>query len=66
MDGDVVQIERTEEWGEDEGLGTTRTLTESGWEVSDYLDPGDDWGRMPDGSYLSPDGLTRTWPPTAD
>lgn len=49
--------------------GTTMALTQEGWEVSDYIDPADDWTPMDDGSYQSPDGALRTWPlvnPTPD
>lgn len=42
--------------------GSTFTLHDGGgWEASDYLAPEDDWTLLPDGSYESPDGLTRTW-----
>jgi hypothetical protein len=61
MDSDVMQ-DRTDELLDEEDGGATLVLTEAGWETTDYLDPGDDWGRLPDGSYLSPDGLIRTWP----
>ena len=64
MDVDVMDTERTDLEDDDEG-GATRVLTEAGWEEAEYLDPGDDWGRLSDGSYLSPDGRIRTWPPTA-
>lgn len=66
MVDDVMQVERTPEEDEDEVGGATRVLTDLGWEASDYLDPGDDWARQSDGSYVSPDGLTRTWPPLAE
>jgi hypothetical protein len=42
--------------------GSTYVLTGDGWEVSDYVDPADDWSLQSDGSYLSPDGAVRTWP----
>ena len=65
MDGNVVQEERTEfDIGETD-LGSTMVLTDAGWEASTYLDPGDDWVLQADGSYVAPDGLTQTFPPTA-
>jgi hypothetical protein len=42
--------------------GVTRVLTEEGWEESIYIDPGDEWRLLDDGSWASPDGLTRSWP----
>ena len=42
--------------------GTTFVLTELGWEAAEYTDPEEDWSTLEDGSYLSPDGTTRTWP----
>jgi len=42
--------------------GSTFALGGEGWEASDYQDPEEDWSLLPDGSYLSPDGTTRTWP----
>jgi hypothetical protein len=41
--------------------GSTLILGEDGWEASDYVDPADDWVLLPDGSYQSADGSTRTW-----
>ena len=41
---------------------STVSLTDEGWEASDYIDPGDDWALQADGSYLSPDGTLRSWP----
>lgn len=64
MYSDVMQ-DRTEDLVEEDEGGATLILTDAGWETADYVDPGDDWGRLPDGSYLSPDGLIRTWPPAA-
>lgn len=49
--------------------GTTATLTTEGWQATDFEDPGDDWRLLPDGTWESPDGLTRTFPldaPTGD
>ena len=49
--------------------GTTATLTEEGWQATDYEEPGEDWRLLPDGSWESPDGLTRSYPldtPTGD
>ncbi len=41
--------------------GTSMALTPEGWEVSDYVEPADDWVREDDGSLSSPDGSIRTW-----
>mgnify|MGYP001584499067 CR=1 FL=1 len=41
--------------------GVTCVLGEQGWEIADYVEPGSDWERQDDGSYLSPDGTARTW-----
>ncbi len=46
---------------EEPDVGTSYTLTADGWEVADYQEPGRDWTLREDGSYESPDGLTRTW-----
>ena len=62
MDPNVAQDERTDYDITEQDPGSTMILTESGWEAADYIDPGDDWGLMPDGSYLSPDGVIRTFP----
>ena len=42
--------------------GDSFTLSAEGWQRVDYMEPGDDWVLTSDGSYESPDGLTRTWP----
>lgn len=42
--------------------GTTMVLLETGWEVSAYVEPGDDWLMLADGSFVSPDERMRTWP----
>jgi hypothetical protein len=42
--------------------GATRVLTQDGWEETIYVDPDDDWQPRGDGSWESPDGLTRSWP----
>jgi hypothetical protein len=44
--------------------GSTRVLSESGWEEVDYVDPAEDWHLLGDGSWESPDGQTRSWPLT--
>jgi hypothetical protein len=44
--------------------GTSRVLTESGWEDAGYVDPAEDWHLLADGSWESPDGRTRSWPLT--
>ena len=41
--------------------GSTFTFGAEGWEAVDYVDPMDDWTLQSDGSFASPDGLTRTW-----
>ena len=41
--------------------GSTARLTPEGWERIEYMEPGDDWSLQDDGSYLAPDGRTRTW-----
>jgi hypothetical protein len=65
MDGNVAQDERTEFEMEPLEAGSTAVLTDAGWETALYVDPGDDWVRQDDGSYLSPDGRTWSFPPTA-
>ncbi len=47
---------------EEDAPGTSVTLTEEGWQSVDYMEPGDDWTPLEDGSYESPDGTMRTWP----
>ena len=42
--------------------GTTRMLTAEGWQLVEYVDPDDDWALQDDGSWLAPDGITRSWP----
>jgi hypothetical protein len=42
--------------------GVTRVLTDEGWEEATYVDPGNDWRLLDDGSWASPDGRTRSWP----
>ena len=48
---------------EEDLAGTTSVLTGEGWETALYVAPGDDWIPQSDGSYASPDGMTRSWPP---
>jgi hypothetical protein len=53
--------------GADEGMeghepGSTFVFGPDGWEAVDYVDPSTDWDLQPDGSFVSPDGSTRTWP----
>jgi hypothetical protein len=55
----------TEDGGDEEQAGTLSTtvvLTADGWEDADYVEPGDDWRLLADGSYLSLDGTLRSWP----
>ena len=47
---------------EDHEPGTTRTLTSEGWEEALYVEPDDTWRLLDDGSWLSPDERTRSWP----
>jgi hypothetical protein len=42
--------------------GTTAVLTVDGWEAVPYVDPDDSWALQEDGSWMAPDGLTRSWP----
>ncbi|HEX6869015.1 MAG TPA: hypothetical protein VF119_09435 [Candidatus Limnocylindrales bacterium] len=42
--------------------GSTFVLGDEGWEPVDYVAPGDDWLVQADGSFLSPDERTRSWP----
>jgi hypothetical protein len=42
--------------------GSTFILGPEGWETAEFIDPEDDWRLLADGSYLSPDGATRSWP----
>lgn len=58
----VVDKSRPEDEIEAQEPGSTYVLSEEGWEVSDYVDPADDWSLLADGSLLSPDGAIRTWP----
>ena len=60
---ELTQLEeRTEEDLDLQEAGSTFALGGEGWESSDYIDPGDDWSLLADGSYMSPDGTLRTWP----
>jgi hypothetical protein len=64
-------IESTEmlEFDETAEPGTTAVLTEEGWQVTDYEAPAAGWQLLSDGSWESPDGLTRSFPndaPTGD
>jgi hypothetical protein len=47
----------------DEAAATSSTavLTEEGWQVTDYEEPGQDWRLLGDGSWESPDGRTRSF-----
>jgi hypothetical protein len=54
--------ERDEDELEAEAAGTTMVLTDTGWEGSDHVEPGDDWRPLADGSWVSPDERIRTWP----
>jgi hypothetical protein len=63
MDEPVTVVELAEDEIDVDDAGSTFALGADGWEASDYLEPAGDWTSQPDGSYLSPDGLTRSWPP---
>lgn len=61
--GDALELEEPGE------PGTTTLLTEEGWQAVPYEEPGDGWRLLPDGSWESPDRLTRSFPldtPTGD
>ncbi len=60
MDEPIIKEERAEDEGELETPGTTMVLTEEGWEASEFINPESDWSLLDDGSYLSPDGRSRT------
>ena len=62
MDELMTTEERAEDDLDPPEAGSTVSLTDEGWEASDYIDPGDDWALQVDGSYLSPDGTLRSWP----
>jgi hypothetical protein len=62
MDELMTLDERAEDELDDQEPGATFALGGEGWESADYVDPGDDWSLLSDGSYLSPDGTVRTWP----
>ena len=62
MDELMELDERAEEDLDVQEAGSTFAFGGEGWESSDYIDPGDDWSLLADGSYLSPDGTFRTWP----
>jgi hypothetical protein len=62
MDELMTVGERAEDELEAQEAGSTFFLGGEGWEASDYVDPADDWTLLADGSWLSPDGTTRTWP----
>ena len=62
MDETIAIAESAEDEIEAQDAGSTFALGREGWEASDYIDPEDDWSLLSDGSFLSPDGLTRTWP----
>ena len=42
--------------------GVTRVLTDEGWDDALYIEPGDDWILLEDGSWSSPDGRIRSRP----
>ncbi len=54
--------DRSEDELPDQAPGTSVILTGQSWEEADYVEPGDDWNVLADGSYVSPDGAIRSWP----
>jgi hypothetical protein len=58
----MVESAESVEFEEAGDPGTTAVLTEEGWQVTDYEEPGQDWRLLQDGSWESPDGLTRSFP----
>ena len=44
------------------GPTSSRLTEDGGWESVDFVEPDADWQEQPDGSFLSPDGATRSWP----
>lgn len=58
----MTLIERDQDEARDLAPGQSVVLTPDGWEAAEYLEPGDDWTAQEDGSFVSPDGLIRTWP----
>ncbi len=56
---DLFAADALEEPGEP---GTSFALTDEGWQAIAYEAPGDDWELLPDGSFRSVDGLTRSFP----
>ena len=57
----IVDDQRDEEVDELDP-GRSFSLGNEGWEPVDYVVPGEDWVVQPDGSFLSPDERTRSWP----
>ena len=62
MDDPIIVAERAEDEIEAQEPGSTVAIGPEGWEASAYIDPDDDWSLLPDGSFLSSDGMVRTWP----
>jgi hypothetical protein len=58
----ILGDERDQDELDEQVPGTTVVLTSSGWESAAYVDPGDDWRPLEDGSWVSTDGLIRSWP----
>ena len=57
----VNELEQTIDDLGHEDPGSTKVLTEEGWETADFVAPEADWHLENDGSFMSPDGRTRTW-----
>jgi hypothetical protein len=62
MDERIALDRRVDEEMEAPEAGSTFVFGVDGWEAVDYVDPTADWSLQPDGSFVSPDGSTRSWP----
>ena len=54
--------EQPEDEIDEQEPGSTFVLGAEGWESVDYVVPAADWALQADGSFLSPDERTRSWP----
>jgi hypothetical protein len=61
VDDQLIQVETSGEEPELEAPGTTMVLGDQGWEACDFVEPENDWSRLDNGSYVSPNGRLRTW-----
>lgn len=55
-------VPHPDEPGDVTDLPASFVLGDSGWETTDYVEPGPDWRLAEDGMYESPDGTVRTKP----